>query len=231
MTQQALLALDTSAHYISVAFLCNEVRYAHAQLLGKNSTRIIPSLLDDIQKRMPSAPTGIIYGSGPGSFTGVRIALAVASAIALAHNIPLTPISSFTSYAYQTSLYMDSIAQQQQHMRVLINAGSGGYYYATIALKDAYVHQQYTAFYPMLDAVDVAHTDVDVDWIACGPGWRHLPDTHASLWDGCVWYMLQQHPDATSMIAMVQSYAGAQWHTVDALPQLNYMQPSVHSVA
>ena len=93
-----LLALDTSTHQASVA-LCSE-----DELLGEYSWRIgnnhSVELLDRIQRlfaechRAVQEIDGVAVATGPGSFTGLRVAMATAKALAFALQKPIIGIST-----------------------------------------------------------------------------------------------------------------------------------------
>lgn len=98
-----LLAIDTSTEQASVALLvgdelsCEELgsQRTHAQLL-----------LPMIDRQMIHAGIqlnqldGIIFGCGPGSFTGLRIACSIAKGIAFAHDLDLIPVNSLAAIAW-----------------------------------------------------------------------------------------------------------------------------------
>ncbi|HET9921358.1 MAG TPA: tRNA (adenosine(37)-N6)-threonylcarbamoyltransferase complex dimerization subunit type 1 TsaB [Ktedonobacteraceae bacterium] len=98
-----LLALDTSTRQASVA-LCTE-----DQLLGEYSWHIgnnhSVELLDRIQRLSGECDTplsaldAIAVATGPGSFNGVRVALATAKALAFALQKPLVGVSTLDSIA------------------------------------------------------------------------------------------------------------------------------------
>lgn len=97
-----LLAIDTSTELMTLALateedvLCEEHRGVrqHAQCI-----------LPMIQKLFATTGLslteldGIVFGRGPGSFTGLRIACSVAKALAFANDLPMYPVSSLLAIA------------------------------------------------------------------------------------------------------------------------------------
>ncbi len=67
-----------------------------------HSREILPSieLLLQEAKIRPSELDAIIYGRGPGSFTGLRIAVGVVQGLAYGLNIPTVPVSSMAAMAH-----------------------------------------------------------------------------------------------------------------------------------
>lgn len=97
-----LLAIDTSTEHASLALLydgqisCMEqpAQRAHAQLL----LPMIDTLLVNAGFCLKQLD-GLVFGRGPGSFTGLRIACSVAKGLAYAHDIPLYPVSTLAAIA------------------------------------------------------------------------------------------------------------------------------------
>ena len=105
MGDMRLLAIDSSTDWISVA-----AGDAHAQALfeepasNAHSERVMPLV------RQALAAAGwrlreldaIAFGAGPGAFTGVRIACAVAQGLALGVGIPVLPVGTLEAMAEET---------------------------------------------------------------------------------------------------------------------------------
>lgn len=100
-----LLALDTSTRQASVA-LCNEERLygEYTWHVGNNHS---VELLERIQRLLAeseismSALDGVAVATGPGSFNGVRVAVATAKTLAFALHRPLVGISTLEAGAAQ----------------------------------------------------------------------------------------------------------------------------------
>ena len=113
-----LLALDTSTRQASIA-LCteDEVLGEYAWHVGNNHS---VELLDRIQRisgesgKALSELDAVAVATGPGSFNGVRVALATAKSLAFALHKPLVGVST-----------LDVIAAQQEQWGEL--AGQAGY--------------------------------------------------------------------------------------------------------
>lgn len=70
----------------------------HSRHLG----RIVAELLT-LQKVDVSALTGVVVATGPGSFSGVRVAISTGKGLAMARDIPLVGISTLDAIGFQAS--------------------------------------------------------------------------------------------------------------------------------
>lgn len=96
-----ILAIDTSTRTASVAVLggTREVEIDHA--VGSHSddlVALIDRALADAGLAL-AALDGVAVGAGPGSFTGLRIAMATAKGLCFAAGLPLWPVSSLAALA------------------------------------------------------------------------------------------------------------------------------------
>lgn len=97
-----LLAIDTSTERATVALAIGEDVYSdeqgslrqHAQLL----LPMIEGLLTKASVQLNQLD-GIVFGCGPGSFTGLRVTCSIAKALAYAHDLPVFPVSSLAAIA------------------------------------------------------------------------------------------------------------------------------------
>jgi tRNA threonylcarbamoyladenosine biosynthesis protein TsaB len=120
MTQIVLLALDTSTEFCSVALLSAnaaavtagepgaELRcwVRHEQTGAVSSTRLLPAireLFDEAGLALADCDA-IAFGSGPGSFTGLRTATGVAQGLAFGLNLPVVPVSTLLACAESARL-------------------------------------------------------------------------------------------------------------------------------
>ena len=100
-----LLALETSTEYCSCALtLAGETRES-CVLAGQGHSAL---LLPMVAELMAQAGLGfgqldaIAFGSGPGSFTGLRIACGAAQGLAFAHDLPVVPVVTLEALAQQS---------------------------------------------------------------------------------------------------------------------------------
>lgn len=97
-----ILALDTSTEYCSVALLDDDrVLSAEEQAGQRHSELLLPMvdrLLRDAGLRLDHLD-GIAFGAGPGSFTGLRIACAVAQGLACGAGKKVVPVSTLLALA------------------------------------------------------------------------------------------------------------------------------------
>jgi tRNA threonylcarbamoyladenosine biosynthesis protein TsaB len=97
-----LLALETSSEVGSVALSSGAELIERTIPTPREQTQLllphIDALLADAGVRLRDLD-GITFGRGPGSFTGLRVAAAVAQGLAMAADLALLPVSSLAALA------------------------------------------------------------------------------------------------------------------------------------
>jgi tRNA threonylcarbamoyladenosine biosynthesis protein TsaB len=100
-----LLAIDTSSSYLSLALsMDGEVHAFHEEMGQKHAERTLP----EIGRLLQQADIGlrqldaIIFGQGPGSFTGLRIACGLAQGLAFSAELPVIAIPTLDAVAHQS---------------------------------------------------------------------------------------------------------------------------------
>ncbi len=103
MKRANILALDASAAACSVALLSDGevLAFREAPMARGHAEALMPLVMDAMAAaRLSFADLGkVAVGVGPGSFTGIRIALAAARGIGLAAGRPVVGIDSFSAVA------------------------------------------------------------------------------------------------------------------------------------
>ena len=97
-TVTTIFAFDTATLRTSCALLCD------GELLGERITeaRAVLAAADELMREaglQPSEIDAVVVGTGPGSFTGVRMGLATARGLALALDVPVAGVSTLHAYA------------------------------------------------------------------------------------------------------------------------------------
>jgi len=89
-----ILALDTATTTATAALVRDGEPLAEAAVPPREIYAAIDRLVDD-----PAALEAIVVGIGPGSFTGIRLGIAAARAMALALGLPVAGVSTLDALA------------------------------------------------------------------------------------------------------------------------------------
>ena len=97
-----ILALETSTELCSAALWCDGEIDSRDEDAGQRNSKVLLPMVDDLlmSHGLKAANLdGVAFGSGPGSFTGLRIACGVAQGIAFGAGLPLVGISTLLALA------------------------------------------------------------------------------------------------------------------------------------
>lgn len=179
-----ILAIETSCEHASVALLIDD-RVTELRLEGhtNHSEKLLPtlrSLLAQAQLSL-SELDAIAFGSGPGAFTGLRLACGVAQGLAMGAGLGVVPVCS-----------LEALAMQILDGRVLIatDARMGEVYSSAYEIRGGCIKvlRGATCTPPQLLSLPD-----DGEWIGMGSALR----AYASLIpEQLLEKLTQQHPDA-----------------------------------
>jgi tRNA threonylcarbamoyladenosine biosynthesis protein TsaB len=103
MAADLFLCLDTATPTARVAVLDagGGVRFAAEATAERHSSHVLPLCAEALRavSRAPAELAGIACGGGPGSFTGLRVGLAVVKGLALPTGVPIYVLSSLQAMA------------------------------------------------------------------------------------------------------------------------------------
>lgn len=162
-----LLAFDTSTELCSAALYLDGAWLVREEMAGNRHSELLLPMIGALLAEAGLALTdltGLAYGKGPGSFTGLRIGCGVAQGLALGADIPVAGVVTLEAMAHSTG------AAQ------------------VMACIDARMHEIYAAAYRRQDEVMVevmapallkpaALTLPEAgDWLGCGTGFAAYPE-------------------------------------------------------
>ncbi|MBE8190568.1 MAG: tRNA (adenosine(37)-N6)-threonylcarbamoyltransferase complex dimerization subunit type 1 TsaB, partial [Candidatus Thioglobus sp.] len=155
-----LLAIDTCTQVCSVSLRVeNQQTNRLVEGVEKSSSLILPLCAEVLAeaKITPAELDGIIYTQGPGSFTGVRMCVAVAQGVALGQNIP--------TIGFSTLKLLGFAAEKKYHTKkvaVALDARMGQVYWG--------IYQEQTLLDESLkNPAEVPK--LSSDFIGVGSGW------------------------------------------------------------
>ncbi|MDO8208655.1 MAG: tRNA (adenosine(37)-N6)-threonylcarbamoyltransferase complex dimerization subunit type 1 TsaB [Gallionella sp.] len=156
-----ILALETSTEYCSVALWQDGEVVEHCELVGQKHSELLISMIDALLRETSVAINqleGIAYGSGPGSFTGVRIACGATQGLALGANLPVAGICTLLA-----------LAEAAGHPRVIaaLDARMGEIYCAAYQRSG---EDWITVYEPGLCKPEDAPSVQGRDWFGAGSG-------------------------------------------------------------
>lgn len=133
-----ILVFDASSSWCSAALSCNGQVFSTAQIQPRKHAQLIMPMIEDLCVQANIKPRhldGIAFGKGPGSFTGLRIAISVAQGLSLATEAKLLGISSLQALAWQ-GMKQTSM----DHVVAIMNAHMGEVFYAAYSRNEEQVN-------------------------------------------------------------------------------------------
>lgn len=162
-----ILALDTSTEFCSVALLRGEAEFARGEHAGQSHSELIlpmvEAVLGEAGLRLREL-SGIAFGAGPGSFTGLRIACGVAQGLAFGAGLTVVPIGTLLALAEATGA---------PRVVACLDARMGEIYHAA--------YERGTGAWEEVVAANVCKADAapalpGSGWTGCGSGFAVYPE-------------------------------------------------------
>ena len=178
MNKLTLLALDTSTEACSVALLHNGERIYLDELAERTHTKRILPMIEQLLAQSElklNQIDALVFGRGPGSFTGVRVGASVAQGLAFGADLPVIPISNLTAMAQ--AAYEQYQAEQ---VAAAIDARMNEMYFSQLKAQKVRLENQDFLQWQLLVDEQVGSVDkfnqqiVDLaeDWFKVGTGWK-----------------------------------------------------------
>ena len=166
-------AIETSTEWCSVALWSDGEVAALERRAGNRHSELALPMLESLLKRQEI--DAVAFGAGPGAFTGLRIACALAQGLAFARNLPVIGIST-----------LEALAQEAGAARVVacIDARMSEVYYAALEKRAGRWHEVIAA---QCVAPKSAPRPPGEGWVGCGNGFaaygnmgmrRVFPEVH-----------------------------------------------------
>ncbi|MFZ4758586.1 MAG: tRNA (adenosine(37)-N6)-threonylcarbamoyltransferase complex dimerization subunit type 1 TsaB, partial [Burkholderiaceae bacterium] len=132
-----VLAIDTTAGACSVAITGPRGGVRQARPMTHGHSRHVFELLEQVMSAasvQPRAIDAIAFGSGPGSFTGLRIACGIAQGLGFGWSLPLVAVDSLRTLAQQA---FDAADTGDRIVRVALDLRMGEVAYAVFRAGEA----------------------------------------------------------------------------------------------
>jgi tRNA threonylcarbamoyladenosine biosynthesis protein TsaB len=198
-----LLAIETSGERGSVALQAGSAVRQREVPRAREQTALILPLIDEL---LVAAGLdlrdldGIAFGRGPGSFTGLRVAAAIAQGLGLATGLPLVAVSS-----------MGGLARQASELSGLPTV---------VVCLDARMDEIYTGTYTLAGGrtetirAEAIGRPEDVirpagDFAAAGTAFGRYPEQLAGIAAGAGWLAPELEPRAADLFAAAQAQLAA----------------------
>ena len=179
-----ILAIDTATDACSVAvFINGEIVEDFSFIPRLHSQQLLPKVEQLLAKCQASVQDmdAIAFGCGPGSFTGIRIATAVAQGLAFAANLPVVPVSTLAAVS-QFAIRKYNANRVFASLDARLHEIYWGTYQACegIAVFCSEVIPQEQVGAPEQIAQIMSSINVS-DWIGAGNGWRYYERLNVGL--------------------------------------------------
>jgi tRNA threonylcarbamoyladenosine biosynthesis protein TsaB len=165
-----ILAIETATEACSAAIDINGSCTQRFEVAPRQHTQLILPMIDELLREADIQIhnlDAIAYGQGPGAFTGVRIATGVVQGLAIAHDLPVIPVSTLAALAQH-------IANEEDSVATAIDARMQEIYWGLYKKDDSGVMQS------VIDEMVCPPTDIPAipegNWYGVGSGWDTYSD-------------------------------------------------------
>ena len=206
-----ILAIDTSSSALVLGLQIADNRDTDVAVSDRSHSRdILPSITRMLDKQATSLSEldYIVYGQGPGSFTGLRIAVGVVQGLAYGLNIPVVPVSTLACLAQA-----EFASSGSNRVVVAKHARKEEVYLGIYEIKEGIA--TVVGSETVLDVKDINQT-LTGDWTGVGDGWVLRDQLEAAFNLRMKRVINAVHPDPDALLDLgIEGFGSGR--TVDAL--------------
>lgn len=221
-----LLAIDTSSQYSVIGLQIGESRMEKLSLSGRSHSRdILPNIIQLVEEAGANLGDldAIVFGKGPGSFTGLRITVGVVQGLGFGLQIPVIPVSTLACLAQGE--FRESGATS---VLVALSARQQEVYFGAYRIEDRM---------PVLlgkeSVVEASGIPVQEsrDWVGIGDGWSLVQQIESAIGTSVSRVNLEVRPKPADLldIGLVKLARGETIAAMEARPE--YLREQVANVS
>jgi len=169
-----LLAIETSTEACSVGLMIDGQIVSDHRMAPQQHGALVLPMIDALMSKAgitPSQLDAVAYGRGPGSFTGVRIGVALTQGIALGADVGVIGISTLHTVAQGVHrLHGD------RHIGVSLDARMAEVYFATYAIEGNSSRVSPIEQERICTPAEVPDIEMIQPWVWCGSGAERYAD-------------------------------------------------------
>ncbi|PJE80801.1 tRNA threonylcarbamoyladenosine biosynthesis protein TsaB [invertebrate metagenome] len=166
-----LLALDTATEACSAALNIDDEIIEHFEVIPRQHSKALLPMVENLLKEAGLAVTeldALVYGRGPGAFTGLRVATAMAQGIAFGADLPLIPVSTLAALAQQGLR-----CHQDSHVMAAIDARMGEVYWSAYIADNGIMQPVVDEIVCLPEEISLPQTIDNKPWLGMGTGWSY----------------------------------------------------------
>ncbi|MDG1206518.1 MAG: tRNA (adenosine(37)-N6)-threonylcarbamoyltransferase complex dimerization subunit type 1 TsaB [Pseudomonadales bacterium] len=212
-----ILAIDTSTPVCMLGLKVGDELFTNSQRVDRTHSKVVlPRILGLLQDASidKSDIDLIVYGQGPGSFTGLRIGVGVVQGFGFGLGVKVVGVSSMAGIA-QTVMRK----KQVDHVLVALTARNKEVYFGSYSRqKDIAVVNGSEGVW---EASDVPVQSLDLSWSAVGSGWNLIDELSDATGVVPIGIELELEPMVEDFIVLGQQRASEGFSTdaIDAIPE------------
>lgn len=166
-----LLAIDSATTACSAALLCDDRLTERIEAAPRRHGDLLLAMMDDLLQAAGLAPRALdalAFGRGPGAFTGVRIATAVAQGAAYGAQLPVIAVSNLAALAQAAWRCWGA-----QRIAAALDARMGEVYWGTYEIDAAGLARAVGD--EQVSIAERVRVPAGGDWWGVGSGWQAQP--------------------------------------------------------
>lgn len=191
-----ILAIDTSSRACVLGVRASGQTWTDETVLDRSHSQEVLPRIEALLDRSgvdKSELDLLVYGQGPGSFTGLRIGVGVVQGLAYGLNVPVVGVSSLACLAQKHFRQ-----EGHEHALVALTARHTEVYFGAYGIQQGWM--QLLGQEGVFEAAEIPAQDSDHIWIGVGSGWNLADSLCAAAGINVVSTIIEGYPEAIDLL-------------------------------